>query len=135
MSTKLPEVADLEESGELGYQQTRERDAEKKQIGADYVDQRHQAAEKYLQEGDLVLLEKRKKNELSLYYEKEPYQVIARYGDQVQLMSPQGVEYKRNIRNVKRFVTPNIEPEETNPAGAVVVPGEQTSGQEITPSL
>ena len=53
MSTKLPEVA-----GQLRYQQTRDRDAEKKQIGAGYVDKRHQAAEKYIQE-------KRKENKLS----------------------------------------------------------------------
>ena len=44
MSTKLPEVGDLAESDEPGHQQTRDRDAEKKQIGADYVDKRHQAA-------------------------------------------------------------------------------------------
>ncbi|KAL9976001.1 hypothetical protein ACROYT_G013230 [Oculina patagonica] len=89
MSTKLPEVADLEEPENLGYQQARDHDAEKKQIGADHVDKKHQAAEKCIQEGDLVLLEKRKENKLSPNYEKEPYQVTARYGDQVQLKSPQ----------------------------------------------
>lgn len=103
MSTTLPEVADLEESEELGYQQTRDRDAEKKQIGADYADKRHHAAEKCVQEGDLVLLEKRKENKLSSHYEKEPYQVTARYGNQVQLKSPQSAEYRRNIQHVKRF--------------------------------
>ena len=41
-----------------------------------------------VQEGDLVLLEKEKENKLSSHYEKEPYQVTARYGDQVQLKSP-----------------------------------------------
>ena len=71
-STKLPEVADLEESEELGYQQTRYRDAEKKQIVADYADKSHHAAEKCVQEGDVVLLEKRKENKLSSHYEKEP---------------------------------------------------------------
>ena len=92
-STKLPQVADFEESGEVGYQQTGDRDTEKKQIGADYVDKRHQAADKYL-----VLLEKEK--ELSPYYDKEQYQVMAHYGDQVQLKSPQGEEYKCNIQMI-----------------------------------
>jgi len=64
----------LDESGELGYQQTGDRDAEKMQIGTDYVDKRHQAVENYILEGDLVLLKKRKENKLSSYYEKEPYQ-------------------------------------------------------------
>ena len=39
-------VADLEEFEELGYQQTRDHDAVKKQIGADYVDKRHYATER-----------------------------------------------------------------------------------------
>ena len=55
--------------------------------------------------------------------------MTARYGDQVQLKSPQGVEYKRNVQHVKRFVTPVIEPEEP-----VLIPHQQTSGQESTPS-
>ena len=136
MSTKLPEVADLEESEELGYQQTRDCDAEK-QIGADYADKRHHAAEKCVQEGDLVLLEKRKENKMSSHYEKEPYQVTARYGDQVQLKSPQGAEYRRNIQHVKRFVIPDREPQQQQqqPAGPVAVPNEHALGQETTPSL
>ena len=73
MSTTLLMVADLEEFEELGYQQTRDRDAVKKQIGADYVDKRHYATEKCAQERDLVLLEKRKENKLSFHNEKEPY--------------------------------------------------------------
>ena len=60
LSTKLPEVADLGESEDLGYQQARDRNAEKKQAGADHADKRHQAAEKRIQEGDFVLLEKKK---------------------------------------------------------------------------
>ncbi|KAL9969823.1 hypothetical protein ACROYT_G022089 [Oculina patagonica] len=103
---------------------TRQGKEEKKQIGADHVDKKHHAAEKCIQEGDLVLLEKRKENKLSQNYEKEPYQVTARYGDQVQLKTPQGVEYKRNIQHVKRFVTPAIESAKR----------EQMCGQEPTPS-
>ena len=72
LSTKLPEVANLEESEDPGYRQARDRDAERKQVGADHVDKRHQAAEKCIQEGDFVLLEKMKENKLSPHYEKEP---------------------------------------------------------------
>ena len=53
MFAKLPEIAVLEESEELGFQQTRDCDVEKKQIGADYVEKRHHAAEKSVLEGDL----------------------------------------------------------------------------------
>ena len=98
-------------------------------------DNGHHAAEKCVQEGDLVLLEKRKENKLSSHYEKEPYQVTARYGDQVQLKSPQGAEYRRNVQHVKRFVIPDREPQEQQPAGPVAVPNEHALGQETTPSL
>jgi len=46
---------------------------------------RRQAVEKYIQEGDFMLLDKNKENKLSPRYEKEPYQVMTRHGDQVQL--------------------------------------------------
>ena len=124
LSTKLPEVADLEESEDPGYQQARDRDAEKKQVGADHADKRYQAAEKCIQEGDFVLLEKK----------KEPYQVTARHGDQVQLKSPQGVQYKRNIQHVKQFVTPATEPKGPSLAEPAEVPCEQMCGQEPTSS-
>ena len=129
MSIKLPEVADLEESEDPGHQQARHQDEEKKQIGADHADKTCQAAEKYIQEGNFVSLEKRKEHKLSQHYEEEPYQVTARYGDQVQLKSPQGVEYKRNIQHVKQFVTPVIESKEPNLADAEVVPCEQMCRQ------
>ena len=59
----------------------RDRDAEKKQKGADYVDKKHHAADKPdVQEGGLVLLEKWNETKLSKNYEKEPYQVVERHG-------------------------------------------------------
>ena len=46
MSTKLPEVADLDESEGLGHKQDRDHNAKKKRIVVDHADKRHQAAEK-----------------------------------------------------------------------------------------
>ena len=40
----------------------------------------------------LVDLEQKRENELSLAYEREPYEVLARYGHQVVLQSPLGVQ-------------------------------------------
>lgn len=128
MSTKLQEIADWKEG--LGHQQARDHDAEKKQIVANDVDKRHPAAEKCVQEGDLVLLERRKENKLSPQY-KEPYLVTARHGDQSHL---KGVEYKRNIQHVRQFVTPVIESEQPSLADPVLILNERTSGQESTPS-
>ena len=106
----------------------------KKQVGADYADKTHQAAEKCIQEGDFVLLEKRKENKLSPHYEKEPYQVTARHGDQVHLKSPQGVQYKREIQHVNQFVTPATELKGPSLADPAQVPSEQFFEQELTPS-
>lgn len=60
--------------------------------------------------------------------------MIARHGDQVQLKSPQGVQYKRNIQHVKQFVTPATEPKGPSPAEPAEVPCEQGCGQGLTPS-
>ena len=46
-----------------------------------------------MREGDSILLEE-KENKPSPCYEKEPYQVMSRYGDQVVLRSPQDIQYK-----------------------------------------
>ena len=74
ISTKLPDIGKLGEVDDsASLQQTRDRDAEKKQVAADYADKRRQASEKELETGDLVLLEKKKENKLSPAYESEPY--------------------------------------------------------------
>ena len=71
-----------------------------------------------MREGDTVLLEKRKENKLSPCYEKEPYEVMSRYGDQVVLRSPQGVHYKRNLQHIKPFNMPDQEEQGTAPQDA-----------------
>ena len=73
-------------------------------------------------------------HKLSLHYEKELYQVTARHGDQVQLTSPQGVQYKQNIQHVKQFVTPATEPRGLSLGELAEVPCEQMGGQEATSS-
>ena len=86
LSTKLPELADIGDSDEATHPEVRDRDAEQKQRGADYVEKKHHAADRPdVQEGGLVLREKRKETKLSTSYEKEPYQVIERHRDQIKL--------------------------------------------------
>ena len=136
LSTKLPELADFGDSDEVTHPEVRDRDAEKKQRGADYVDKKHHAADKpNVQEGGLVLLEKRKETKLSTNYEKEPYQVVEHHGDQIKLKSSQGAVYKRNIQHVTRFVDPATDPGELDYSDPVVrnVP-EQHCGQGASPT-
>ena len=56
------------------------------------------------------------------------------HGDQVQLKSPQGVQYKRNIQYVKQFVTPATEPKGPSVAKPAEVPCKQICEQELTPN-
>ena len=60
-----------------------------------------------MKQGDTVLLKKRKDNKLSTAYEKEPYTVLFRYGDQVILQPFQGVQYRRNVQRIKPFYFPD----------------------------
>ena len=136
LSTKLPELADFGDSDEATHPEVRDRDAEKKQRGAGYVDKKHHAADRPdVQDGELVLHEKQKETKLSKNYEKEPYKVVERHGDQIKLKSSQGAVYKRNIQHVKRFVGPVTDPGELDSSGVVVrsVP-EQNFGQEASPN-
>lgn len=66
-------------------QDTRKQDydVKRKKLSTDYADNRNQTGEKCILKENFVLLEKRKENKLSLQYGREPYQVTARYGDQV----------------------------------------------------
>jgi len=93
LTTKMPELVNVEEEEvEVGGQTVRDRNTRRKQFNKDYVDKKFHAKDRNVREVDSVLLEKKKDNKLSPCYEKEPYQVISRYGDQVVLRSPQGVQ-------------------------------------------
>ena len=83
------------------------RDAEKNQLGKDYADRRIHVKDRSVVIGDAVVLERRKKNKLSVSYETEPYIVTCRHGDQVVMQSPKGVEVKRNFQDVKSLAIPD----------------------------
>ena len=108
LTTKMPELVNVEEEEvEVSDQAVRDRDTQRNQFNKDYVDKRFHARDGDVKEGDTVLLEKKKENKLSPCYEKEPYQVMSRYGDQVVLQSPQGIQYKRNLQHIKSFNMPD----------------------------
>lgn len=120
-STKLPELANIGDSDEPAQQEVRDRDAQKRKNGWDYVVQRDHAVDgQDVQQGDLVLLEKKKETKLPSRQEKHTYHLLWRHGDQVHLKSAQDVGYKRNIQNAKRFMSPPTDPDFSNPIIAVV---------------
>ncbi len=112
----MPELVDLEEDEiEVSDQGVRDRHTQRKQSGKEYADKRFHARDRNVREGDTVLLEKKKENKLSYCYEKEPYEVMSCYGDQVILRSPQGVQYKRNLQHIKPFNMPDRKEQDAEP--------------------
>ena len=108
LSSKMLELMGLDDEKEdITDQGARGRDTEKKQANKDYVEKRFHARAQGVREGDWVLLEQKRENKLSSSYEKEPYEVMAWYGDQVVLMSSNGGEYKRNMHHIKPFNIPD----------------------------
>ena len=100
----MPELSGLDdEEADISDQGARDCDTQKKQANKDYADKKFHAKERDMQEGDLVLLEQRRQNKLSSSYEKEPYEVMTRYGDQVALRSSNEGEYRRNMQHIKPF--------------------------------
>ena len=91
----MPEPADVKEKLEVSDQAVRDQDTQRKQSNKDYD-----------------LLEKKKENKTPCY-ENEPYEVMSRYGDQVVLWSPQGVQYQRNLQHIKPFNIPDQKEQET----------------------
>ena len=91
VNSKMLELMGLDDEEEdITDQGARDRDTQKKQANKDYVEKRFHARERDMQEGDWVLLEQKRQNKLSSSYEKEPYEVMTLYGDQVVLRSSNG---------------------------------------------
>ena len=86
-----------------------------------------------MREGDLVLLEQKRQNKLSSSYEKEPYEVMTRYGDQVVLRSSNGGEYRRNMQHIKPFNIPDHERAAAASASATQVMAPETPITPVTP--
>ena len=82
LNSKMPELMGLDnEEVDITDKGTRDRDTQKKQANKDYVDKTFKARERDVREGDWVPLEQKRQNRLSSWYEKEPYEVMTRYGD------------------------------------------------------
>ena len=98
--SKVPE---LRKSG-CTDSEARDKDAEMKQSTTDYADKKRRAQESDLELGDQVLLKQKKENKLSTTFEGVPYNVSGRYGSEVVVTSPEGVNYRRNVTDVKKYL-------------------------------
>ena len=102
----MPDPTYVDEEIEGSNQPARDHDAERKQVNKDFTDKKHRTGDRDVRGGDTILLEQRRENKLSPVHEKERYEFLAQYGDQVVLKSPQGVQYKRNLQHIKPFNVP-----------------------------
>ncbi|XP_055592180.1 uncharacterized protein K02A2.6-like [Uranotaenia lowii] len=82
-------------------QEIRDRDAVSKLISKKYADARRGAIESEIQEGDTVAMLIPRKSKMDPSFSKEKYVVLKRTGAKVVIRSDRGVQYERNVRDVK----------------------------------
>lgn len=100
--TKLPELREVvPNDGEM-----RDRDWQKKMDAKIYADIKRNARECDVTTGDTVLVRRKKIDKLTTDFGPDQYNVVERKGNSVVIESPQNVMYKRNVTEVKKFVSP-----------------------------
>lgn len=98
--SKIPELGNSRHSdGEA-----RDKDSGMKQERNNYAEEKRRARESDPEPGDLVLLKQRKENKLSTTYGALPYTVSKKHGNEVIMSSPEGVNVRRNVADVKKYV-------------------------------
>ncbi|KAK3084370.1 hypothetical protein FSP39_012381 [Pinctada imbricata] len=107
MRTKLPNLWEFS----IDDVEVRDRDRERKEKSKVYADQRRNAQESDLKEGDRVLVRQEKENKLSTPFNPNPMTVVERNGNAVLIESDQGAHYKRNITHVKKFNENHVQKE------------------------
>jgi len=78
------------------------KDAERKQAGKNYSDDRSGAVGSDIKPGDKVLLQQRS-NKLSLPFNPELFTVAERHGQEVIVESQDGITYRRNVAPCDSF--------------------------------
>ena len=67
-----------------------------KKRGKEYHDHKFHVKEGQVEVGDIVVLQQRQENKLSSNFLSEPYKVIEKKGNSVQIESTEGVKRRRN---------------------------------------
>ncbi|XP_064647487.1 uncharacterized protein K02A2.6-like [Lineus longissimus] len=106
--SKVPQYSESSYQRELA---ARDRDAELKQKGKDYADNRRNARECEILVDEKVLMQQQKKGKLSTRFAEKPCVVVQKYGNEVTVRSDKGKIYKRNTAQLKKFHEQNVEPE------------------------
>ena len=99
--SKLPAVEELRSAS--SDSEVLDRDRKKEIKRAKTADNFRGACESNLKEGHKVLLQKPKSDKLSPSFEATPYEVVNKEGGHVEMKSPAGVHYKRNVAHLQKY--------------------------------
>lgn len=86
---------------EVDYDDIREKDAESKLVSKQNSDAAHGARDSPIQIGDTVLLAQQRKSKMDPTFGAERFKVVARDGAKIVILSRSGVQYTRNVHDVK----------------------------------
>ncbi|XP_065084348.1 uncharacterized protein K02A2.6-like [Ochlerotatus camptorhynchus] len=86
----------------LDHTDIRERDAETKLVSKKDADSARGAKTSDIRIGDTVFLAQLKKSKTDPVFSSEQYKVVARDGPKIVVMSRSGIQYARNVQDVKR---------------------------------
>ena len=99
LRTKLPEFS-LESL--FADDEVRLRDYKFKEKGKEYFDKKNHVKEEQVKEGDIIYLKQKRENKLSPNFSNEPYKVIEKKGNSLQVENTAGVQKRRNIVHMKK---------------------------------
>lgn len=106
----------------------REKDAEAKLQSKKYTDERRGAKESDINVGDIVLLSRQQRAKTDPTFSSERFTVAAKRGAQVVVISGNGSQYTRNVRDVRKAPIRNSEHAELSDDKMV------DSGEDVVPT-
>lgn len=86
---------------EVDYEDVHEKDAESKLVSKQHSDTAHGAKDSAIRVGDTVLLAQQRKSKMEPTFGEERFKVVAREGAKIVILSRSGVQYTRNLHDVK----------------------------------
>nr|XP_034329426.1 uncharacterized protein LOC109619056 isoform X3 [Crassostrea gigas] len=105
--TKIPQVRDFH----IDDFEVRDRDSELKEKGREYSNAKRGSTDSDISPGDKVLVKQtQNRDKMTPTFRPEPMTVKAKYGNSLTL-DADGVEYKRNITHVKKFLEKHNDPQ------------------------
>lgn len=96
---------------ELDRTNVREKDSEAKLISKQYADETRGAKDSDIKVGDIVLIAQQRKSKSDPNFSSERFTVVATQGCKVVVMSGNGVQYARNVNDIKKAPVGIQEPE------------------------